>query len=269
MKSVFNIFICCVFFAAMGCSPVYYQPNLMNMPNFREKGEVYLAASKSNDGGDVQAAYAFSNHFAVQANFMKLGREGGTSITAGSTTTTNTIVVKGYLGEAAIGFYSPMGKTATFSLFGGYGLGKISNNWASKGASLANFNKPFIQPTLGLRYNSFELIYSAKLANLTYYNQSEHYNDQDFISDFQALKRPIAILETGGAIRVGWKFLKFQWQVTTMQLLKASTPSLKYHDTSMDFGVCIQLNSRKEAETKPPKSKKKESDPHKVRYKLF
>ena len=268
MKSLFNVLICCIFFAAMGCSPVYYQPNLMNTPNFREKGEVYLAANSSDDGGDVQAAYAFSKHFAVQANFTKLGRQGSTSVTAGQTTTTNTVIVKGYLGEAAVGFYSPMGRAATFGLFGGYGLGKISNDWANKGASLAYFNKPFIQSTLGLRYNSFELICSAKLANLTYYNQSENYNDQDFINNFQALKNPIPILETGGAIRVGWRFMKFQWQVTTTQLLKESTPSLPYDNTSTSFGVCIQFNSNKEL-NKPNKSKKKASDDDKVRYELF
>ena len=71
MKLLLNILICCVFFTAMGCSPVYYQPNLMNMPNFRKKGEVYLATNLGGNGGDAQAAYAFSDHFMVQGNYMQ------------------------------------------------------------------------------------------------------------------------------------------------------------------------------------------------------
>ena len=144
MKPVFNIFICCVLFTAIGCSPVYYQPNLMNMPNFQQRGEAYFAASLyGNSGSDFQAAYAFADHFAVQGNFMRdMFKE---SVLLRISEPNINVNIKGHLGEFAIGYFNTLERNGTFGFFGGYGSGNIRNDWTTEGASFTSFSKPFIR----------------------------------------------------------------------------------------------------------------------------
>ena len=232
MKPVFNIFICCIFFAAMGCSPVYYQPNLMNTPNFREKGEVHLAASVASNGGDVQAAYAFTNHFAAQINFTKASKTVNGS---------NNVAIKGQLGEVAIGYFGLLSDQLTFGVFGGYGSGKVRNDWGTRGVSLASFNKLFVQPTIGIRIKQLEFIYAIKLANLSYHNQAQNFKEQSFIDDFDALKKPIPVLESGLTFRVGGEHLKFLLQASSMRLINKSNTAFRFEPSSLGFGICLQF----------------------------
>lgn len=227
---------------AVGCSPVYYSPNLMNMPNFREKDEVYLAGHLASGGYDAQAAYAVTNNVFIQGNVMAYNDERtAQSINAPKETT----VTKGHLGEVAAGYFLPLNKYDIFSICGGYGMGNVNNDWATQGASSARIGKLFIQPSFGTRRKYFELIMSAKLANLNYSDFSQNYTNQEFIDQFNTLKKTISIFELGMVMRLGGENVKVQLDFTSAGLLKPN-PLFRYDGGSIGIGLCLQLNPKKD-----------------------
>ena len=233
-----------VFFSlfAVGCSPVYYKPNLMNTPNFREKDEVYLAAHWADKGYDAQAAYALTNNVFVQGNIMF---QDNSETSSSSSTSERTTTISGQLGEVAVGYFMPVNKYGTLSVCGGYGMGHVSNNWGPQGASSANISKVFIQPSIGVRRKHFDLVASAKLANLTYSNLNQNYTNQEFINQFNTLKSAIPILESGIAMRFGGPKLKVQLSYSSVSLLKPND-SFSYEGGTIGLGLCLQFNSKKD-----------------------
>ena len=239
-----------VFFSlfAIGCSPAYYKPNLMTTPNFREKGEVHLAGHWADAGYDVEAAYAITNNIFVQGSIMVQSAKGSSSSSSSGSSNQTAYTVKGQLGEVAVGYFMPVKKYGTLSVCGGYGSGYVNNNWATDGTSSANISKLFIQPSIGVRRKRFDLILSAKLANLTYSNLSQNYKQQSFVEQFNALKSPIPIFESATVLRFGSENIKVQLSASSVSLLKRNE-SFRYEGSSLGLGLCVQLNPKKDFKT--------------------
>jgi hypothetical protein len=245
--------------SAVGCSPVYYKPNLMNVPNFCNKDEAFLVANLCDVGSEVQAAYAVTDHIGVQVNYATFSNKKTTETTQ-NTSPQN--VTTGLLTEGAIGYYEPFGEGFAFGIYAGYGVGNVQNNWNTQGSSSANLSKIFIQPTLGLKAKYFEWVISAKLANLTYSNLKHNYTNVEFINQFNLLKDPIPVWETAGIVRFGGKHVKLQLQTVIASTLNSTKPQFSMEGSSLGVGLCVQLNnqrgngrfpSRYHAAPKPPK----------------
>ncbi len=234
-----------VFFSlfAIGCSPVYYKPNLMNTPNFREKEEVYWAGHITDRGYNGQAAYAITEHVFIQGDYMFSQKSESTK--SSNSTIVQTSKIVGKFGEIGVGYFQPTGKLGTFSVCGGYGFGTVINDWTNRGGSYADIHKLFLQSTFGLRGKYFEVVASVKLANLDYSSLEQNYTTSEFISQFDALKKPAIMLEPAAAMRFGGKRIKFQMALTTALLLKSS-PSFKYDEGAFGVGLCLQLNPKKD-----------------------
>ncbi len=264
MKPIFfNILLIISVLSTIGCSPTYYQPTLVNAPNFHKKGQAYLAAHSSLGFAptligatitdfsslicDVQAAYAITDHWAIQGNYEK-GEYGKTTTSTAffsTKTTTQKTMTKGTLGEFAIGYFRPINESIALSLYGGYGSGWIDNNWDFEGASSAKLRKYFLQGTIGTigtNAKRFELIGSAKLARLNYHDLSQTYTEQTYIDAFNVLKTPFTIAEFGTVARVGFKNIKFQLQGSFMHLFTITNPPLQYEGLSVGLGICVQFN---------------------------
>ena len=245
MNTIFVKIVVAFSLFAIGCSPAYYKPNLMTTPNFREKGEAHLAAHWADAGYDVEAAYAVTRNIFVQGSIMVQSANGSSSSGNGNQ---KAYTVKGQLGEVAVGYFMPVNKYGTLSVCGGYGGGYVNNNWAADGASSANIGKLFIQPSIGVRRKRFDLILSAKLANLTYSNLNQTYTQQSFITQFNALKNPIPILESATVVRFGGENLKVQLSLSSVSLLKKNE-SFRYEGGTVGIGLCLQLNPKKDFKT--------------------
>ncbi len=249
MKSIFLNILLIISLLAVGCSPVYYKPNLMNIPNFQKKDDVYLAAHLGGGVGDVQAAYAVGNHVAILGNYTQFSntQEDGNAANSGETKTTKT---RGNIAEFAVGYFTPISENFTFALYGGYGSGSVENDWNVRGNSQADVKKLFVQPTFGVKFKNWEFVAGYKLANLTYYNLNQNYTEQAFIDNFEVLKRPIPILESGYAVRFGFEKVKFQLQLASVRLINApskteSGPKFSFESASIGVGICVQLNTKK------------------------
>jgi hypothetical protein len=236
------------FLSTIGCGSAYYKPTSMNIPNFKEKNEFFLAANAhvSLRGGDVQAAYAVTDHFAVQGNYMKNLAEdnssGGSFLNSYSIKITKEIT----FGECAIGYFMQRNNFGTFSLFAGYGTGKVSNVIENRGQATADFSKVFVQSSLGFREKYAEFVCSAKLATLEYTNLNHTYTSMDKLDHLNALKNTIPMLEFGTVMRFGGEKIKAQLFLTAATNL--GTDKLFQYDLfTIGFGICTQLNTQKKS----------------------
>jgi hypothetical protein len=248
MKIFTKIILFLSLILAVGCSttdPIYYKTSVMNIPNFKEKNEVNLAINAvSTTAINAQAAYAFTNHLAIQGSYQT-GSE--TDKESGGVIWGRTQEIKRTFSdtEFALGYYSPIFDHATFSVFGGYSTGNVVNDIKGKGLSSANFNKWFIQSSAGSRFNFLELVGSIKIGDLAYTNLKQSYKNIGDIERFQALNNSIPMIETGWLIRAGHDKIKIQFQATTTHLLTEPAPEFKFDILNLSIGLCVQLNTKK------------------------
>lgn len=249
MKPIFShILLIISLLFAIGCAPTYYRPTLMNAPNFQKKGQTYFAAHLGGYGGDVQAAYAFAEHFAVQGNFGTADYEETTNATPppGSGTTAQTRSTKGSLAEVAVGYFRPLDDVINLGIYGGYGWGGVKNDWDIEGASSAKLRKYFLQGTVGVNGKRVECIGSLKLAGLDYHDLSQTYTNQTYIEEFDVLRNTLMVAEYGVAVRVGFKNVKFQLQGNAMRQLTATKALFRREGSSIGVGVCFLFDTQKD-----------------------
>ncbi len=235
--------------ATVSCGPTYYKPTVMNIPNFREKDEVHLATNIGTSNflysfhGDIQAAYALTNHLAIQANYMR----SSDAVSYRNATSDEFDTDRFFsLGECALGYFMPFDKHGTFSIFGGYGAGKVRNNLKLNGECSADLGKLFVQSSMGYRDENIEFIGSIKLAALSYTNRQQTLKQQYDIERFNALNGLIPMIETGWTVRFGSEKVKFQCQATTALELGES-PLFQYSILTLSGGICVQLNAKKKS----------------------
>ncbi len=242
MKIIFfKIALFFTLFSTIGCAPVYYKPNLMNVPNFREKDELFAAAHVSDYGSDGQIAYAVGENVGIQANYMAFSRLNSNS----EAIKNNQKTTKGYLGEFAVGYFSPLSEYYTMGIYGGYGVGNVQNDWKAEGISSADLKKTFIQPSVGLRREHVELIVASKMGRMSYFNLNQTYTTSGLINEFNQLQSPIGFVEMSYTIRFGFKNVKLQLQATTLERFNTKLELSSYEKGTLGVGICVQLNTKK------------------------
>ncbi len=244
MMSIFcKILLAFSLLSTIGCGTAYYKPTTMTIPNFKGKSELFLAvdAYASLRGGDVQAAYVVTDHFAVQGNYMK----NLVTVTEGTVFLNPYNITKEIaFSECAIGYFTQKDNFGTFSLFGGYGRGRVSNAIENRGQATADFSKMFIQSSLGFREKNIELIGSVKLATLQYTNLNHTYTSTNETDHLNALKNTIPMLELGTIMRFGGEKIKGQMFLNGAAALGGSE-LFKYDYFTVGFGICTQLSTKK------------------------
>ena len=146
-----------------------YSPAPPNNPYFREKGESKIAAYYStaadendlqqeyNDGLDLQAAYAVSDHFALTADYFKRNEKDVFKDYDRSLFDSSVIRYDRNLTNFGAGYFTPItnDKKIMFNIFGGIGFGKFSftdngfdNNINYSRYYNSKMSKWYIQPSI-------------------------------------------------------------------------------------------------------------------------
>jgi len=146
-----------------------YSPAPPNNPYFREKGESKLAAyystgadaneltSEYNNGLDLQAAYAVSDHFALTADYFKRNEKDGIYEYDRTYFDTSVVRYDRHLTNFGLGYYTPItnDKKITINIFSGLGFGKYSftDNGFNNGVGYhrdysSDMSKWYIQPSI-------------------------------------------------------------------------------------------------------------------------
>jgi hypothetical protein len=189
------------------------------VPLFKQNNEYRLSIisgfGESSISKEIQAAYSITNHFGVMANFISAKDLENDTYSWG----------KGNYFEGAVGYFKPIGKSKVFEIYGGVGGCKQNHQYRpefidtinSAGTSELSFTRFFLQPSIGLTFNAFDIAFSTRICRLSFNNIN---NQIDRISneyEFNKLNsivqnKNFIFFEPALTIRGGWEYLKVQLQ---------------------------------------------------------
>lgn len=207
MKKIY-LFSCVLLVVFCSCTRYYYAPNMHNVTLFRDKGEARLSgglsAGSEISSYEVQAAYSLTNHIGVMANYFNARSEDGPNNG------------RGHLTEVAVGYFKPLKRNEfIFELYGGYGRGKVINNYDPDEYSELGLDKLFLQPSIGYTVKDyFDVAVSSRIGYVNYSSlmsigtTSSAFSDINYIRDH----RQSVMLEPALTVRGGWKYIKLQLQ---------------------------------------------------------
>ena len=213
--------------------------NTKNVPLLREKneGRVILTYGEGDESRsvDVQAAYAVNDKIGVMANFM--------SATGGTDSGQNPNWANGTYFDAAVGYYKPIGSIGVFEIYGGYGASSQHHQYNSNGTADLRFSKVFLQPSIGLTGNWYDIAFSLPLSRVAF----NEINDYTTSGEHQGLDKlssdgPSCILEPAFTIRGGWKYIKLQFQY--VHVMSLTNQDLPFERDKVSFGVYFLIARR-------------------------
>jgi hypothetical protein len=235
------------------CTHHYYMPAVKNVPLFKEKNEYRLSGSLSTsqeiEASELQAAYSVTNRFAVMANYMNASGGNLKSNDWG----------KGQYIEGAFGYYKHYKKNKVFQVFAGMGIGKQQHKYAESsyslfgggtsyydiGSSDLSFRKYFIQPSIGYSNKIVDFAFTSGLGMLSFYtvNNNIKSDEQPYLDvDAIAKNRNRVLLENALTLRLGWNYVKVQFQFQTSHQL--GKPSLKFEEGGASMGLSFAFADR-------------------------
>ncbi|MEA2077425.1 MAG: hypothetical protein U9O95_05345 [Candidatus Marinimicrobia bacterium] len=139
-----------VVFSFFSCTSFIYYPNGANAPLLQEKNEIQVSAKIKGLGGDIQGAWAFSDHLATQLNINFLdvfGTEMGVSHNSGQ-----------YYGDAAIGYYTSINPKIVLEAYLGTGHGTtFFRNTDTNILRTTDYHKIYAQIDMGFRTKNFKI----------------------------------------------------------------------------------------------------------------
>lgn len=238
--------ICC------SCSHYYYVSNVQNVPMFKGKNEYRLHGSFGLGSETIcfegQGAYSVTNNFGIMTNFMSAkGIENSAESWA-----------RGYYLDAAIGYYRPLRKSGVFEIYGGAGGSRQHHQYMSEnydpsnplnnnpyaGTSAESFIKIFIQPSIGITFNWFDLAFSTRFNRLSFNDIENQIDITSNKSEFEKLSSTAQtkifwFFEPALTIRGGWKYLKVQLQGSTGSYLNNEHYQFDQFHVSVGINIAI------------------------------
>lgn len=189
---------------------VAYIPSMHNVPLLKKEGNIVVHLTPAN----VQGAYAVTNNIGLMVN----GQWGGTKWEE-SNSGAEFYTSKRRFAEAGIGYYSFREDNKSFEVFGGGGIGSISFNYnmdnvdPSKYSAMAR--KLFIQPSVGISKENFDIAFAVKAVNLQFYDVSIlNYTETElkYKKLYQLDAKPFLFVEPSFTARAGFKNVKAHFQ---------------------------------------------------------
>lgn len=214
------------------CNKYIYVPNTVNAPLLKEKYEFKGSVSPTN----YQAAFAVANKVAVMANGQYVYRWDLDN--DGNDKNDNDLFLdkytRGGVFEGAVGFFQPLDKKKkmVFDTYAGFGAGRfktLDRAYTDANSSgiitdyqlTTKFSKFFVQPSIGFVHPVFEAVFSSRVSVLNFYGMGV--GDKAFAGDVTQRedflnigKGTHALLEPAFTFRVGYKYVKFQSQLSFM-----------------------------------------------------
>jgi hypothetical protein len=249
MKKLTPAFFLALLFCS--CSHIYYVPNVQNVPLFTEKNEYRLSGTyglgTETRSLEVQGAYSVTGNFGVMANFMSA---------KGIDNSEESWANGNYL-DAAIGYYKPLRRSGVFEIYGGVGGSKQHHQYRSEndnpvynrdaGTADLSFVKIFIQPSVGITFNGFDIAFSTRFNSLSF-NKTDNQidrlsNEHEFNKLTEtAQAKNFLFFEPALTIRGGWKYVKVQLQGATASYINNEYYHFdQYH---ISLGVYIAIAKR-------------------------
>lgn len=219
------------------CSTQMYVPNTLNAPLLKEKNEVQATVTPN----DVQVAVGLGDNFALMANGFYRYYAGNDGYRH-----------SGVLGEAALGYLTPLENNFVLEAYAGAGLGQVrkqqeftdANNLRYLARFQANAVKAFVQPNFGIKTALLDVVVSGRVSAVKYTsfspeNYPVHALRADYLEEAQ-LTRPLFLFaEPAITLRAGFNYLKVQAQFGLT--LNLTGQPIRHPDRFSSIGLVLDL----------------------------
>ncbi|MBK9731619.1 MAG: hypothetical protein IPO83_10105 [Chitinophagaceae bacterium] len=228
-----NAFLFSVITVFLNSCTVTYAPNSHNVPLLEEKGELALSAGVYEAAGgteyagyEAQGAYAVTHHLGLMTNLLLAG----------------SLSVNGNhsLFEVGTGYYHTLGTSGVFDAYGGIGFGSLHSYTSNSTViNTLNYQRFFMQPSIGYTSRAFDCAFSLRMCGLNYAEQQSAI-DEYYENEFGPPKFSI-LAEPAFTLRGGWKYVKLQLQLGYSINL---TDADQFPCTTLSMGAYFTLNKK-------------------------
>jgi hypothetical protein len=236
------------------CNHVYYAPNTANIPLLSQEGEIRVNGMYSTgwdsefNGGELQLAYAATDHFGAMIN----GFTGGKSemvydgeLMSGFGPSSSPQREKGYGSylEFAGGYFQNLrNKNFVIEMYGGYGFGNVENNYGADQATQTKISKFFIQPAIGYKTKRIEFAFSQRIGVMSWKFRDQYlYTQNPGLNNYKI--SPLYVLEPSFTVRAGFPNIKLQLSMTHSGILNTNYYDGWIERMSLGMGVSANFNA--------------------------
>lgn len=236
MKSRFILlFVSACLFTS--CSPIFYQPNSLNIPLISEEEEHRFSANyitSEANGFELQYAGTIGPSMALMLNGMYVSKPEGSEYSG-----------YGNLLEGGLGFYQPMGKHWSFNLFGGGGLGRAELRSKNFNQTMFGYQRYFAQPSIGIRKKRFEAGFALRVCGLVFNIENMSLTNQEARAALiEFSRKTVLLVEPGIVFRYGFENVKLQLAINDVRWLNKiefTSDFRQYFQTSASIGIIIRF----------------------------
>lgn len=234
----------------VSCNHKYYAPNTANMPLLSEKGEARVNGqyttgfSSGFNGGELQLAYAVSNHLGIMLN----GFTGSKSeiVTDWGPFPGPDTKEKGYGSyfEVGSGYFKNLANNFVVEVYGGFGFGSVTNDYDQGSLSKVKLRKFSLQPAVALKHKHAEIGFVPRFALLNWRLQKLTGFPPEELMEIYRKPHPI-LFEPGVIVRTGFQNVKLQLSLNLADILNYSADSDLAEKLTLGIGTSIQFNTTK------------------------
>ncbi|MDD2197773.1 MAG: hypothetical protein PHW91_11375 [Bacteroidales bacterium] len=218
-----RILLILVVFGFASCNPTYYMPNNVNVPLLKEKGETvaqgHIGSAEEFRETGVNVAHAIGRNSALMLNLSSFKSYPDLSEYSGDTTVNNLHFNKknqSFMAEIGAGFFKPFGPDSifVFETYAGYGMYTMNRALNTYQSVAYNIHRPFVQPSISIRYKIVEVSYGLRMSMLFFSNQhpsTAFVEDEITMMNFENWNK-IFNIDHSLTIGVGAELVKFQIQ---------------------------------------------------------
>jgi hypothetical protein len=219
------------------CSPVFYQPNTINIPLLSEEEEHRFSLNYINseaNGFEMQYAGTIGPSMALMINGMYVSKPEGSDFYG-----------YGSLIEGGLGFYHPMGSKWSFNLFGGGGLGRAALQTKDFNQAMFGYQRYFAQPSIGIRLKSFEAGLGLRVSGLIYNIENNSLtNNEARAALIEFSRKTLLLVEPGLMLRYGFENVKLQVSLNDVRWLNKaefSNDFTRFMQGSISVGIILRF----------------------------
>ncbi|MBS4012994.1 MAG: hypothetical protein KGZ97_04430 [Bacteroidetes bacterium] len=221
---IFTLLAISAMLLANSCSPPVYHPTMVNVPLFKEAGEINVAANISTSGIEPQLAFAVTDNIGIMANacYNNMSKEGSRDYEIFQ------------MIEFGAGYYKNFLKNGRYEVYGGVGYANKAFHVFNNGSFTTEevpYTKFFIQPSIGITTQFADAAFSPRfvLANI---------EDTNYTYG-------VMYVEPAFTVKLGYKYIKFIAQVGAslrFQQHDYSVNNRAHQPLILGFGLQANLN---------------------------
>lgn len=276
IKFIFLLFFISEFMYSCYSPRYVYSPSVQNIPLLNKKNELEFSAyysgspnflkekNNSNNAFDIQAAWAFSNHFAVMIN-EGYGKEKNNSNDSYFANDSSLLSYKKNFIEMGIGYFTLAKYNAKmqFQLFGGaaFGSSKITDDFISNNIYTAKYHnsrvtKIFLQPAIIYSpVNNFTTALSSRFTEIIFTHIHTNYTATEldnYILDSLTVS-PVFFWEPAMSYTFGFKKIPVKLRIQGSITVLLNHRFIEHKTGIASIGIVADI-SKKKIKNQSPKN---------------